>query len=331
MHSFSNVYFYNNVVFSGVIRVFKTFIKYFSILSSGIVGCALLALIYTQPSAFASSHVINDPTPPATYNPMLTLALPGGATSGHPGTQIQLTGTGFPANSPITLYAATDQGQCADGQMGAASIQPTSGGSTTDGSGNFQLGASWPSSGATQPGTAYYVCAHVNDTNKASNITFTVLPNPTVTAGPQQVNPGDAVTVSGQNWNPQEALTVAITSGQGGPTIATQPATADGSGNFSISVTIPAGTQGGSYGINITDNSNATQPQYFSNAITVNQQATPTPQATPTATPTPTGSGNGSGSDNNGSMLWLIFGLGGLGVVLVIVGLTMFLTNSSNS
>lgn len=324
--------------------MFKTFIKYFSVLSSGIVGFALLALIYTQPTALASSHVIYDTTPTTTYNDaILTLALPSGATSGHPGTQIQLTGTGFPPNSPITLYAATDQGQCTDGQMGAASIQPTSGSSTTDGIGAFQIGAAWPSSGATQPSTAYYVCARVNDTNKASNITFTVLPNATVTAAPQQANPGDAVTISGQNWNPQEALTVAITSGQGGPTIASQPATADGGGNFSISITIPAGTQGGNYGINVTDTTNPNQTQYFSNAITVNQQLTPTPQATatdtptptpaatPIATPTPTESGNGSGSSNNGSMLWLIFALGGLGVVLVIIGLTMFLTNSHNS
>lgn len=324
--------------------MFKTFIKYFSVLSSGLVGFALLALIYTQPTVLASSHFINDDdTPTATYNnAMLTLALPGGATSGHAGTQIQLTGTGFPANSQITLYATTDPAQCADGQSGAASIQPTSGGSTTDGSGNFQLGAAWPSSGATQPSTAYYVCARVNDTNKASNITFTVLPAATVTASPSTANPGDAVTVSGQNWNPQAALTIAITSGQGGPTIATQPATADGNGGFSISIPIPAGTQAGGYGISVTDAS-SNQTQYFPSLITVNQQATPTPQATatdtptptpqvtPTATPIPTGNGGGSGSSNNGSMLWLIFGLGGLGVVLVIVGLTMFLTNSSNS
>jgi hypothetical protein len=324
--------------------VFKTFIKYFSVLFSGMVGFALLAIIYTQPTVIASSHIILDDTPTPTYaNASLMLALPNGGTpTGHAGTQIQLTGANFPPNSQITLYAATDPGQCAAGQSGAAAIQPASGGSTTDGNGGFQITATWPSSGAVQPGTPYYVCARVITTNKASNTTFTVLPPSTASASPATANPGDAVTVNGQNWNPQEALTVSLTAGQGSQAIVSQLVTADANGAFSISLTVPDGTQGGAYGIGITDANNSNQNQFFPSAVTINQQATPTPGATATATPIPTpgatatatpipsGGGSGSGSGTNGSMIWLIFALGGLGIVLVIVGLTMFLTNSHN-
>jgi hypothetical protein len=323
--------------------VFKTFIKYFSVLFSGLVGFVMLALIYTQPTAFASSHLVYDSTPTATYaSASLTLALPsGGATTGHAGTPIQLTGSGFPASSPIILYAATDPAQCVPGQSGAAAIQPSSGGSTTDANGGFLIASTWPSSGATQPNTAYYVCVNVSNITKASNTTFTVLPAPTATAAPQTANAGDAVTISGQYWNAQQALIVAITAGQGSPAIISQQVTADGSGNFSASLTIPSGTQGGNYGISVTDATNTTLTQYFGNTIVINQSATPTSQATATDTPTPapgatvtatpTPSVSNGGSGDNGSMLWLIFALGGLGVILVIIGLTMFLMNSHNN
>jgi hypothetical protein len=345
MPSFSNVYFYLNVVFSGVIRVFKTFIKYFSVLFSGMVGFALLALIYTQPTALASAHIVYDDMPTATYNSAsLTLALPnGGTTAGHAGTQIQLTGSGFPANSQVMLYAATDPGQCVNGQGGVATIQPSSGSSTTDGNGSFQITAAWPSSGAIQPNTPYYVCANVNGTGVASNTTFTVLPAATATASPATANAGDAVTISGQYWDAQEALTVSITAGQGSPAVISQEVTADGNGNFNVSLTIPTTAQGGYYGISVTDANNPNQTQYFSNALSINQMPTPTaqatatpvptptPEVTATATPTSTGNTNNSGSSNNGSMLWLAIVLGVVGVVLVIVGLTMFLTNSHHN
>ena len=324
--------------------MFKTFIKYFSILFSGFAAWTMLVLISMQPTAFASSHAINDSTPTAPYNnAVLTLALPNAATSGHAGTQIQLTGASFPPNAQVTLYVVTDPGQCTAGQSGVASIQPSSGSSMTDGNGGFQIAAPWPSSGATQANTAYYVCARVNDTNKASNTTFTVLPPSTASASPTTANPGDAVTISGQNWNAQEMLTVNITAGQGSQAVVGQAVTSDSNGSFNISLTIPTGTHEGAYGIIVTDSADTKQAHYFANAVTVNQQTTPTPQPTATATPTPTPAtsptttptstrNNGaSGSNNNGSMPWLIFGFGGLGIILVIVGLTMFLTNSHNS
>ncbi len=321
--------------------MFKTFIKYFSVLFSGLVGFVMLALIYTQPIALASSHIVYDDTPTATYtNASLTLALPtGGTTAGHAGTQIQLTGSGFPINSPIVLYVVTDPTQCVPGQSGVVPITPSSGSSTTDGNGGFQIAAAWPSSGATQPNTPYYVCANVSNTVKASAAPFTVLPAPTAAASPQTANAGDAVTISGQYWNPQETLLIAITAGQGSPAIVNQQVTADANGTFNVSLTIPANTQGGPYGISVTDAINTSQTQYFGNTITINQQPTPTAQATatpvptpePTITATPTPSVTNGGSSDNGSTLWLIFGLGGLGVILVIIGLTMFLTNSHNS
>ncbi|GCE17796.1 hypothetical protein [Dictyobacter kobayashii] len=323
--------------------MFKTFIRYLGVLCCGIVGLAFLTLIYTQPTAFASPRIAQDPTPTATpsYNPTLNIALPtGGNLAGQPGTVIQLTGAGFPPNSDVTFSIATDPNQCNTGNGGVAALQPQQP-AKSDANGGFMVQASWPA-GANQPNTKYYVCANATSVNvAAANTPFTVTGQPTAASSNQTVNAGDKVTITGQNWLPQQGLNVSITAGQGGTTIVSGQVTPDVNGTFTLDLTIPAGTTAGNYGISVVGQTNPNLKTYVDNAITVNAQATPTAQATatptatatpnPTPTPTPTNNNNGGGSGGGPNFTWLIFLLGGIGIVLVIIGLTMYLSNSHSS
>ncbi|GCE25643.1 hypothetical protein KDA_11270 [Dictyobacter alpinus] len=325
--------------------MFKTFIRSLGVLFC-LVGLTICALIYTQPAALASAYVpMDDPTPTptatttTTYTPSLNLALPtGGTPAGHAGTVIQLTGAGFPPNSDVSFSIATDANQCATGNGGVAALQPQQP-AKADANGGFMVQAAWPD-GANQPNTKYYVCASASGSHAAAGTPFTFVGAPTVTSSSQNVTAGDKVTITGQNWLPQQALNIAILAGSGGNPIATAQTTPDANGNFSIDVEIPAGTAAGNYSINVTGATDPTQKANADNALTISAQATPTPGATATPTPgatatptpaaTPTAASSG-GSGSNPGMLWLIFGLGGIGVVLVIVGLTMFLSHSHNA
>ncbi|GHO87248.1 hypothetical protein [Dictyobacter formicarum] len=318
--------------------MFKTFTRCLIVLFCGMVGFALFTCIYTQPAVFASPYnVQDDPTPTATpsYNPSLMLALPtGGTPSGRPGTVIQLTGTGFPPNSDVTFSIATDPNQCATGNGGVAALQPQQP-AKTDANGGFMVQAKWPD-GANQPNAKYYVCANAANVNAVATTPFTLLGQPTVATSNQTVNAGDKVTITGQNWLPQQGLNVAITAGQGGNAIVSGQVTPDANGTFTLDLTIPANTPAGNYGISVVGQNDPNLKTYLDNAITVNAQATPTAQPTatptptlqPTATPTPTPPSNSGSSSGGGGLTWLIFVLGGLGVVLVIIGLTMYLSHT---
>lgn len=319
--------------------MFKTFIKSLGRLFSGMVGFALFTLIYTQPTAFASTHRTLDATPTTTptYTATLTVALPtGGTLSGHVGTKIQITGNGFAPSSPVSLSVITDPAQCAAGTGGVAMIQPDAA-ATTDASGNFMAAAAWPGA-AVQPMT-YYVCAHAGTASAvASNTPFTVAGDVTVNVSNQTVEVGNKVEITGTNWLPVQPLNVSITSGQGGNTIVNGQTIPDNNGTFKIDLTIPDGTAAGTYGVNVVAANDANLNKYVDAVVTVTAKATPTveatatseptPTPTPTSTPTPPANNSGGG---NPALTWLIFGLGGIGVILVIVGLTMFLTNSHNS
>ncbi|GCF06656.1 hypothetical protein [Dictyobacter arantiisoli] len=323
--------------------MFKSFLKYTSVLFFGMVGWVLVALLAIQPTAFASSNYSNDatPTPPATSKAAITLALPtGGNPMGRAGTAIQITGTGFPANSTISFSVVSDPNQCATGSGNIAAIQATSGG-TADGNGGFQAAATWPA-GANIPNTPYYVCASTTGANAVSTSTFTVLPDPTVTVTPQTVNAGQTITVSGQYWPPQQTINVSLVD-QNGTAASTQQANSNADGTLNITFTIPGNTAAGNYNISVTAPNNPNIKANQNNPVTVNASATPTPQATETATPTatakptpaatatPTTTTGGNGGGTGGSFTWLIFAMGGLGVILVIVGLTMFLSNSHSN
>jgi hypothetical protein len=260
------------------------------------------------------------PTPTPAPPPTLTLSQPGSDNQpiGHPGTKVDITGLSFTPNSSVSLYTAINPNQCVTGgTVTQFSSQPTE---NVQADGTFDLQTTWPSN-ASQPGTAYYVCAIPSSGQGiASGQTFSVAQNVTVNASSNSVNPGDSITITGDNWLPPLQLQVSIVPKQetGGNTnaIASATTTPDSNGHFSVNLTIDNNAQPGQYEIDVVAPDESTLTNQPSTAmITINGQATPT--ATPTAS-------TGGGSNGNGGLTPLIFILGGLGLLCVIAGGVMF-------
>ncbi|BCL82966.1 hypothetical protein ccbrp13_54310 [Ktedonobacteria bacterium brp13] len=332
--------------------MFKTLIKSLGVLVCGLTGILLyiaLSTLSTPTAVWASPRtaVDNPPTPPAATTATVNLAMPNGSNSqGRPGTQIQITGSGFNPGSEINLYTVTDPGTCNVGNAAnlAASAFTSQPVLSADGNGAFNISPTW-SSNASQPGTAYFICAISAQTNvtAVSSANFTVAQPPTIAIGSNAANAGDQVTITGSNWLPPQPLTVAIASNQGATPIAQQEVTSASDGTFSVTLTIPQTAPGGSYNIYVVANNDTTLKGEADNVLTITAvQATPTatavpsptpspsPVVTPTATATPAATGGGSGGGSS-TMTFLIFGMGGIGVILVIVGLTMYISYSQRS
>jgi len=298
---------------------------------------------YTQ--QFTRATATPTPTAPATNNtPALILSQPGNDNQpiGHPGTKVDITGQGFTPNSSVSLYTTIDPNQCTTGAgLTQFSSQPVE---TVQADGTFNLHATWPKN-ASQPGTAYYVCARSSTTageDAASGQTFSVAQKVTVSASTSSVNPGDSITITGENWLPPLQVQVSIVPSQGtGNTsnaIASATTTPDSNGHFSVNLTTDSNAQPGQYVISVVapDELTLTNQPNNTSMITVVSQATPTPAVTPTpaTTPTPTATpttGNNGGSNGNGGVTILAFTLGGIGLLCVIVGGIMFAVSGPSS
>lgn len=232
----------------------------------------------------------------------------------------------------------------------------------TNGQGSFQLSTTWPNN-ANQATTNYYVCAIASSSNNnggnnnsgsaaaisAKNNSFTVAQpvqikvssqssqsSQSAPGGSLTINAGDTVTVSGAGWLPPQQLAVDIESSNGILTSTTVPSSAidSMSGNFSVNLSIPTTADPRDYDVKVYAPNEPTMTQTASAAITVNSSGNATPQATPTtqntaqAASTPVASSNSaSGSGVGGSNL-LAFALAGIGAILVIVGITVFVIYS---
>jgi hypothetical protein len=181
--------------------------------------------------------------------------------------------------------------------------------------------------------TNYFVCAFPtnggqNGAGTVSTQSFTVAQQVTLTVSAQTVQPGGTITVSGSNWVPPQALNVSIIGGNG--TLASQTVQADGNGNFSTTLTIPTNAAAGSYTVKVFAVNEQTQAMSAQTTFAVGQQATATATNTPTqqATSTPFTNHPGGNNGGGGGMTALIYGLGGLGVVLVIIGIAFYVIYS---
>lgn len=316
----------------------KTLLKYFGALLLAAIALFLLALNYTAPTLAAPRQIRDDPptattTATPTTNATLTIALPAAAQPvGHPGTAVTINGTGFQPNSTISLYTTPDKTQCTPATVGNMQPLPTQSPVTAQGDGSIAVTTTWPSNAA-QPTTPYYVCA-ISNTNTVgiSTNTFTVAQNVTVSVSTQNARPGDTITVTGANWLPVQALNVSITPGQAATALVTQQIMPNSDGTFSVNLVIPPTASPGSYGVNVTAQNEQTLTTFQSGLVTINAQATPTaaptPAPKPTPTPTPTHNTTTSHKTNN-TLNFLSFGLGGLGIALVVVGLIMFVSYSN--
>jgi hypothetical protein len=147
------------------------------------------------------------------------------------------------------------------------------------------------------------------------------------------------VTVTGANWLPSQQLNVSINSGDNGPAIVSNVVTSDATGNFTTMLTIPANAHPMAYSVRVyAPNENTpAMTKVLPNAVTVTLAATPTPTVAPTPVPTtpvatatpPVSTGNGSDGTTGNTVL--LFTLGGLGLLLVIVGVILFVMYSHKS
>ncbi|MBO0780764.1 MAG: hypothetical protein J2P37_18225, partial [Ktedonobacteraceae bacterium] len=272
---------------------------------------------------------------PAVGSASVTMSMPNGVPLlGHVGTALRLSGQGFTANSSVSLYLSADghPDKCSAANQGSLLPFNTLTQVTADSSGTFQQDTKWPDNAANAT-TSYFLCAISSDMATMSSTPFTVAQEATVdSVTPQTVAPGGTITVKGSNWLPLQKLNVSVGVANSDAILATKSVNPSGQdGIFTAQLTVPADTQPGSYTVTVYAVNEQTQAMTKTASLTV-QEAAPTPTVPPTATPepsptasaltptpTPSTSGNGSG----GLGTFLIFTLGGVGVVMVIVGITM--------
>lgn len=270
---------------------------------------------------------------------------------GPVGVKVRLDGSGFAPNITLTLYTTpTNNAQNCQGggnpdQLGLTPFNRPPTTVVTQGDGSFTLVTQWPGTANTQ-GVSYFVCAAPqNQPGTLSSNTFTVTPAPKITITPTTINPGGQLTVTGMSWYPPQALTLTISDGNGNQ-VFTTAITPDSQGNINQQLTIPTTVQDGTYTMKLAANSEQALSVTQNNALTVTGSAAPTPApspsptitptvtASPTVTPTtpPTTPGNG-GSNNTGSSSsnFLLFMLAGVGALLIIVGIILFVLYSRST
>ncbi|MBP2377548.1 hypothetical protein JOF42_001043 [Microbacterium phyllosphaerae] len=144
------------------------------------------------------------------------------------GTSLPVTGSGWPANTDVTVQVTTAGGGIVNDPVPV----------TTDASGNFTLAYSIPR--ATVPGTGYIVTA--TDGTSDAEDTTEVTAAAAIDAAPA-VQAGTDLGVSGTNWPANTEVSVQLTAPGGGANIGgPEPVTTDGSGSFTLDYPVPAGT-----------------------------------------------------------------------------------------
>lgn len=269
---------------------------------------------------------------------------------GHAGTNVQIVGSGFGSILPVVqLYTTTssDPGHCqfGDPNLDTFTTSPT----VTTNAGGFTLQTTWPDNAAAA-GSVYYICALSSpiEHGTLSSNTFTVAQSVTINVSPTSIAQGGRVTITGTNWLPPQPLNVSIIVGTNGSSIVNTGVNSDAAGNFTVTLTVPRNAQPMTYSVRVyaPGENTPAMMQVQNNVVTVTAAATPTP--TPTATPSPTpsptrpastptamptqssGTGNGDSTGSGGitTNTFLLFALGGLGILLVIVGVILFVMYS---
>ena len=312
--------------------IVKTLIQRFLLIS-----CGVLSFFSVQSIQVPHAHAVGGTSVTIT-SPMVN-----GKATGHVGTKVQIVGTGFNPGI-INLYTTTsnDSTKCTNAG------DPTNLGLTVFSSsptvvagqdGTFSLQTTWPDS-AGSGSTSYYICAIAAGPTALSINTFTVAPPVQINVTPSTVSQGGQVTVTGSNWLPPQALNVSIVVGNSdAPPLVTQTITSDANGTFTVSLTIPANADTRVYSVSVYAQNEQTSAmtivQNDNLTVTLASTPTPTPTTAPSVTPTPTTasstgttqtSNTGGTNSSSGSSIspMLLLALGGLGVLLIIVGIILF-------
>lgn len=320
--------------------MFNTPIKRLSLLFFCFVAGLLLVAHLQAPFAYAA-------------NAQVTITVPSPA-AGHAGTKVHINGSGFNPGF-VNLFTTTnnDPAKCTSGDPDLKKFL-TSPEVTAQSDGTFSLDTTWPDNAATA-GSAYYICAigPGSGITALSNNTFTVAPPASINVSPTNVAQGGQVTITGLNWLPPQSMTVAVFPPAQARDIVSNHVTSDANGKFSITLTIPPNTPASTYSVSVIADNEPTLKVIDDGILTITAAPTPTPTATPSPTPTPTPSPTvsptetstvgptpasstgstskptgGNGSRGTSASTFLLFTLAGLGVLLVIVGIILFVLYS---
>jgi hypothetical protein len=327
--------------------MYKPVIKDIIMFLCGMAGLLLLLPFQSLP-AYADSGA------------QVSISMPNNAPLvGHVGTRVNISGSNFPANATVNLFTtpAYSTNKCKASALKSPSnysLIPFASAPTTntDGQGSFQISTTWPNN-ANQATTNYYICAITSSSSSsnnsgssqqgtaaalsAKNDSFTVAQPVQLKVSAQTVQAGGTVTITGSGWLPPQELAVDIESSNGILTSTDVQASSIDSmtGNFSVSLTIPTTADPRDYDVKVYATNEPTMTQTLPAAITVSMAANATPQATPTAqataqaasTPAAVANSNSTSGVGSGTNL-LAFALAGLGAILVIVGITVFVIYS---
>jgi hypothetical protein len=210
-----------------------------------ILGIAVAALVMAPATAVGQT----------TTAPTLSLS----STSGQAGATITANGQGFQPNETVDV---TFNGQAVG--------QPT-----VNAQGTWSLSFKVPNLAPAQ----YGVLAKGRAASDSASTSFTINPGgATLAFSPTQAAPGTSVTVTGAGFQPGEMVDL----GFNGPVVAT--ATADTTGNFSVTFTVPATLAAGQYGVTATGKTSAV---VVNATYTLVAGPSPQPTGAPTATPVP--------------------------------------------
>ncbi|WP_312172007.1 choice-of-anchor G family protein, partial [Microbacterium sp.] len=144
------------------------------------------------------------------------------------GTNLPVTGSGWPANTDVSIAVTAPGGAVVNDPVVV----------TTDGSGAFTTGFFIPA--ATTPGTGYTVTATAGAITATDTTEVTAAA--TIDAAPA-VQQGTDLAVTGANWPANTSVSVQLTAPGGGAAIGGPvAATTDGLGVFTLAYPVPAGT-----------------------------------------------------------------------------------------
>jgi len=199
------------------------------------------------PTSTPTSTPTNTPTPVRPTNPYVN-ARPG---SGGAGTDVTVSGGGFPANTQVTVYlGAPVQGAPRLAAPDANRYATT----TTNGSGDYSVSfimpADWPDGKPIEAGELLILVVTDNFVASASTLfDYGVAPpvttNPTAGIDPARGGPGTQVTVSGGGFPAQTTVNVHLAGVVTARQAQQDPAryattTTDAAGDYRVSFTMPA-------------------------------------------------------------------------------------------
>ncbi|WP_157519640.1 choice-of-anchor G family protein, partial [Microbacterium hydrocarbonoxydans] len=146
------------------------------------------------------------------------------------GTDLPITGTGWAANTEVSVQLTAPGGAAVGGPETV----------TTDGSGGFTL--DYPVPASAEPGTGYTVTATVG--GQTATDTTEVTAAATIDAA-ATVEAGTDLAITGANWPANTEITVQLTAPGGANIGGPETVTTGGLGGFTLDYPVPAGTPAG--------------------------------------------------------------------------------------